>query len=828
MSPLPTNSESNDQEKELGKELSPEQIVAIQAQRALESLAENQLRNALLNADEKAIDLELRKLKDPRYLPTRAEICQAFNIDEDADLGSYGYNEIVGLSDKPWAKFAMGKLGGEERVFEFFTQEYIDRLADNIIDSAHKFGASRENPLKVVELGAGNGKLSHFLQKMVEEKEPGLITVIATDESDGEWQHGIDRVSLAVEPLNYIQALKKYHPDIVIVSWMPYEFDMTAAIRNAHVKQYILIGEADNGCCGDFFWTWGYHTLSKETQEVMWRNQQKRLDPMIESTRSIYERTSYVSYSSTIIPPYKVDGYSKTEPESLADFNISRSGESTTRIFTVDPNMSDAERNTRRKHYLELLKKYRQKDLLEKMPKEFTYDESLIKPAQTLSESNVEETDEFKIKLVLDAAEDKEVEITKGELIVTGKDNKKFLLDSDGNKIAEDIRHATVIRKNGRRIKIIYYRGDKRVILNEKNKSIFPDNVQINVESIVISESGEVAAIARENNKKFIITEDGRRIGKEYLDIKELQYFYDDIYFCANTETEEWVVVDENNNQISSEDSGNISKLQKAGGHLIYQSAGYTEKDYKDENGETIGPREGFNNQDKGIIFDNKGHIIVTIGKPSGRGISEQRYYLEDGQEIFPAPGWNQFDDINGELVIRVAADGKESWQTKDKKIVGGEHREVREIKRFSDNTYAINVVDNEDNQPSYVDIDGQNIQFPLDIKVQRLELEKNRDGQYIWIYSPEGDENDYIIDNNGKMMDSGESIYPVPVEDGKTFCLVVKKGNIEYILNDKVEKISEDYEEIKIGNEIQKDASGHYFIIGRRGKQYFKERLKL
>lgn len=58
--------------------------------------------------------------------------------------------------------------------------------------------------------------------------------------------------------MDYKEALKKYKPDIVISSWMPYTEDWTKDFRTfSSVKEYILIGEPDNGCCGHPWKMWG-------------------------------------------------------------------------------------------------------------------------------------------------------------------------------------------------------------------------------------------------------------------------------------------------------------------------------------------------------------------------------------------------------------------------------------------------------------------------------------------------------------------------------------------------------------------------------------------
>ncbi|GIW66934.1 MAG: hypothetical protein KatS3mg095_0832 [Candidatus Parcubacteria bacterium] len=48
---------------------------------------------------------------------------------------------------------------------------------------------------------------------------------------------------------------------------MPYKVDFTADFRaTSTVKEYILIGEADGGCCGDPWLTWGRCVFSYDEE----------------------------------------------------------------------------------------------------------------------------------------------------------------------------------------------------------------------------------------------------------------------------------------------------------------------------------------------------------------------------------------------------------------------------------------------------------------------------------------------------------------------------------------------------------------------------------
>ncbi|MDD3006789.1 MAG: hypothetical protein PHX30_04380 [Candidatus Pacebacteria bacterium] len=176
---------------------------------------------------------EIREnLEDPNYLPSRKEIITAFP----------GRNDLWEYCTKE-----------EDQVFEFFNEEHLEALADYFIERIKECGKGEDDPLIILEMGAGNGKLSHFLQQKLEKKAPGQIKVVATD--SGSWK--IENV-FPVEKLSCDEALETHKPDIVVFSWMPNGADYTEEMRECPtVKEYVLIGETGGGCCGNEWETWG-------------------------------------------------------------------------------------------------------------------------------------------------------------------------------------------------------------------------------------------------------------------------------------------------------------------------------------------------------------------------------------------------------------------------------------------------------------------------------------------------------------------------------------------------------------------------------------------
>jgi len=180
---------------------------------------------------------ELReKLRDPSYLPTHEDISRAFKAE--------------GLFSREWHDFCFDE---ENPIFEFLNEEHLSAFGDYLSQRAEALGASEDSPVTILEVGAGNGRLSHFLQQKLEAKLPGKVKVVATD--SGEWSL---KTAFPVETIGHREALEKYKPKIVVFSWMPYGADFTDDFRAAEsVDEYILIGETDGVCCGDEWRTWG-------------------------------------------------------------------------------------------------------------------------------------------------------------------------------------------------------------------------------------------------------------------------------------------------------------------------------------------------------------------------------------------------------------------------------------------------------------------------------------------------------------------------------------------------------------------------------------------
>jgi len=189
------------------------------------------------------------KLRDPNFLPTQEQITEAFD----------GKKILPNFEE--WDAFILNK---ENRVYEIFTKEYMNALGDYLSKRIEELGHSENNPVTILEIGAGNGRLSHLLRRALDEKAPKRAKIVATDLFADKI-----KTNFPVENLGYDEALKKYQPDIVICSWMPFDKDFSQDIRSTDsVKEYILIGEDDHGCCGKKWETWGLPEYDDEDDKT--------------------------------------------------------------------------------------------------------------------------------------------------------------------------------------------------------------------------------------------------------------------------------------------------------------------------------------------------------------------------------------------------------------------------------------------------------------------------------------------------------------------------------------------------------------------------------
>jgi hypothetical protein len=227
----------------------------------------------------------------------------------------------------------------EAEMFQMWTEEYVSSLGGYLLDRTSKF----EGETVVLDVGAGDGLLVHFLKEFVEletkrqsrrqksskprqssspiRKIPGssskLPTLVATD--DGSW--GIF-AKAEVEKLNVKDSVVKYagrndpkRQLIVLCSWMPMGADWTALFREHGVDEYILIGEADDGTCGHNWETWGNPDFYPDSAMQSSDSETDSDDP---------SDSKSVTGSVDILPSHAVDNYERWDMDNLSQYQFSR------------------------------------------------------------------------------------------------------------------------------------------------------------------------------------------------------------------------------------------------------------------------------------------------------------------------------------------------------------------------------------------------------------------------------------------------------------------------------------------------------------------------
>lgn len=154
-----------------------------------------------------------------------------------------------------WHDFVEGRDPSDSGVkYEVFTREHVSGLACYLRAKAAEY----ELPvMNVLEVGAGSGRLALHLNRSLSqplhENQGSVVRVIATDSG----VRGLNGPEVKEEDAIHAITSRKAH--IVISSWMPRGIDWTAQMRAApFVREYILIGETDNGICGCPWETWGF------------------------------------------------------------------------------------------------------------------------------------------------------------------------------------------------------------------------------------------------------------------------------------------------------------------------------------------------------------------------------------------------------------------------------------------------------------------------------------------------------------------------------------------------------------------------------------------
>ena len=110
--------------------------------------------------------------------------------------------------------------------YEVFNADHIKALAEYMITRMAELDLSA---LNVVEVGAGDGRFSHFLRVALAKSSlsgAANVTITATDDNS----RGLEQF-YAVETCDAAEVMGRFKPDIVLVSWMELGQDWTSTFR---------------------------------------------------------------------------------------------------------------------------------------------------------------------------------------------------------------------------------------------------------------------------------------------------------------------------------------------------------------------------------------------------------------------------------------------------------------------------------------------------------------------------------------------------------------------------------------------------------------------
>lgn len=212
-------------------------------------------------------------LHGPAHAPPLAELEAAFGLFAAARPeahapapGARGEVRCACAQCAAWARYTRGATNGGYPLYEVHTAEHVRLLAALLLAlRAALLPLLPARALRVLELGAGSGRLAHLLRAQLAraaaargEPESGVL-LIASDASPLPCCPALPAAAaFPVLRARCEAALAACAPDVALVCWMPLGQDWCAAVRACpSVHACVLVGEAGRGICGDAERTWG-------------------------------------------------------------------------------------------------------------------------------------------------------------------------------------------------------------------------------------------------------------------------------------------------------------------------------------------------------------------------------------------------------------------------------------------------------------------------------------------------------------------------------------------------------------------------------------------
>ena len=195
----------------------------------------NRVRSA--NSEDEQTDAAVENLRqeiaDPLTILSRSKIVKTLERYHAPDHRRKGYKQLF--------KGDIERRDIPAERYEIVTEELITGLVTHLVAAKKELGVT-DRPLKILELGAGDGQLAFHISDQLARNNPGQFTVKAVDDNS----YNISSLPI-VKTQEAGKALANEEPDLVIMSW-PTD-DWTPNIRRMEsVREYILIG--DPAYCG--------------------------------------------------------------------------------------------------------------------------------------------------------------------------------------------------------------------------------------------------------------------------------------------------------------------------------------------------------------------------------------------------------------------------------------------------------------------------------------------------------------------------------------------------------------------------------------------------
>ena len=253
-----------------------------------------------------------------RNLAERDDIFQkiASKVPSEGSLKELSFCEILELGGcQTYGENEFNLFCEEKYIYEFLTKEYIDTLSSYLVSRAlHYSGSLGTKNIKILEVGAGSGYLAnclvnhsplkhHILDTSSTDSNKLSISYIATDSFSSKTAKNKQYFPVRCE--SYVNALSRHQPDIIICSWMPMGDDWTSIFRQfTTTKEYIMIGEAFDGCCGHNWYTWGNESekpTSDQSEVPLYEKDGFHKQPLVFSDYQIcrYDNQVLAGHTST-------------------------------------------------------------------------------------------------------------------------------------------------------------------------------------------------------------------------------------------------------------------------------------------------------------------------------------------------------------------------------------------------------------------------------------------------------------------------------------------------------------------------------------------------